>query len=747
MKWLQIEACLFLVALAGCQGAAGAAAEEEEECENSTEQLSISVDGVGISSSDSYDFGHVYPLLQRPVTFSIANGGDSPLTIGEISLGGDDAGEFAIVEQPTSELAAQGSADLVVAFNPASLTAPPDGQPVRSATLSVGASDECSEPLSINLTGKVSYYDCLTGDATDTYQQCNTCFLDAGPAVKEYVDNYVRPAIAALTELPDILKAIRPIILQIHPLTLLGIDMGLLPAESQHFVPELIDRLGVIAAAESIPQWSSDQVLAAALDDATALDLLAGINNLAALEGLSYAMEDFVALYSFHDVTLPEYEKFSFTAEDIVKYRVATGCTSFAQAFVAIVKELDLFPDPADVRYMVAALADYYNAACEFGSPRDPDVVINGHQVVLVKISGTWYVVNETVTDQDLIAMPASFDPDAFGTGSPPYENVELTFVAGMAPFVIRKIGPDADTSLCDNSRDNVLNIEASGIHTSTTCQWDDVGLSTSPWQFSPPEPVTELNTGSGEVSPELSADGLTIYFASLRPGGVGDRDIWYAMRPSIDSAFDEPINLAEVNSPDADRGPAISDDGLTTYLTSDRPGGGGGDWADIWVATRTDTASAFDAPQPLLEINSTGYETAPDISSDGLTLYFASDRDTADGNMNIWVAARSSVSDPFGEPVEITELSSTATDWTPTLTGDGLTMFFASDRDGTLDIWYATRAATDLAFDEPQPVFELNTPDLCEDSPGISADGSTIYFTRGYCGMTGDIYVAVSSL
>jgi WD40-like Beta Propeller Repeat len=51
----------------------------------------------------------------------------------------------------------------------------------------------------------------------------------------------------------------------------------------------------------------------------------------------------------------------------------------------------------------------------------------------------------------------------------------------------------------------------------------------TAPW--STPVAVTALNTSFGEIHPALDLDGLTIYFASNRPGGSGGNDLYMATR------------------------------------------------------------------------------------------------------------------------------------------------------------------------------------------------------------------------
>ena len=60
----------------------------------------------------------------------------------------------------------------------------------------------------------------------------------------------------------------------------------------------------------------------------------------------------------------------------------------------------------------------------------------------------------------------------------------------------------------------------------------------------------SELNTPSMDGCPIQSPDGLSLYMASNRPGGVGLLDIWVARRPTTDAPWGAPENLGEpVNS------------------------------------------------------------------------------------------------------------------------------------------------------------------------------------------------------
>src|SRR4029077_5620952 len=47
-----------------------------------------------------------------------------------------------------------------------------------------------------------------------------------------------------------------------------------------------------------------------------------------------------------------------------------------------------------------------------------------------------------------------------------------------------------------------------------------------------------------------LSKDELTMYFTSDRPGSLGGDDLWFATRESVDSPWQEPLNMgAPINT------------------------------------------------------------------------------------------------------------------------------------------------------------------------------------------------------
>lgn len=103
---------------------------------------------------------------------------------------------------------------------------------------------------------------------------------------------------------------------------------------------------------------------------------------------------------------------------------------------------------------------------------------------------------------------------------------------------------------------------------------------------FQPPSLVDELNTAQADLTPGIRHDGREIVFASNRPGGAGNQDIWVATRGTVHGNWSPPVNLGPVvNSSSGDNFPTISADRASLHFNSGRPGGFGG--SDLYVSTR----------------------------------------------------------------------------------------------------------------------------------------------------------------
>jgi Tol biopolymer transport system component len=227
------------------------------------------------------------------------------------------------------------------------------------------------------------------------------------------------------------------------------------------------------------------------------------------------------------------------------------------------------------------------------------------------------------------------------------------------------------------------------------------------------------VNCSSGDVVAIVSADGCALYLASDRPGGYGGYDAYVATRQSINDPWGPAVNLGEtVNSSSLDGPWSVSADGLSLYLNSDRPGGYGSYdlWVTTQVTTRTSPSTIWSKPVNLgSTVNSSSSDLHPNISSDGLSLYFASNRTGGSGPDDIYVTTRASVPEPWGTPVNLgPQINTPAEDFCPSLSPDRSTLYFASSGHGGYgyyDMWQVPIFSVPTCGDSehPYPALDLN--------------------------------------
>jgi hypothetical protein len=203
---------------------------------------------------------------------------------------------------------------------------------------------------------------------------------------------------------------------------------------------------------------------------------------------------------------------------------------------------------------------------------------------------------------------------------------------------------------------------------------------------------VSTVNTGAAEGTPFVTADGLSVYFYSDRSGGEGSRDIYVARRSSSTDSFADAERVANVNTAALDHLPRVSADERTLVFTSTRSGSDGG--TDLWMATRESSSLDFGTPVPVPGINTPAIEESGQLSLDQLTLLLNSTRSGGLGGRDLWLATRSSTDVPFGPPINLTGLNSSAEERDVLMSADGEEVFFVSDRgdEALSQLWRAIR-------------------------------------------------------
>ncbi|WP_172293806.1 PD40 domain-containing protein [Pseudoruegeria sp. HB172150] len=143
------------------------------------------------------------------------------------------------------------------------------------------------------------------------------------------------------------------------------------------------------------------------------------------------------------------------------------------------------------------------------------------------------------------------------------------------------------------------------------------------------------INSEWHEAFSTITADGLTLYVSSDRPSDMGggepggfylfsNYNIYVSHRADTAAPW-SPLTMlpAPINSPSTDHSPYLSEDGLSLYFMSDRPGGSG--QGDLYVSHRTDPADdAGWGPAINLEpdINGPFVESCPTVVETDGTLH-----------------------------------------------------------------------------------------------------------------------------
>jgi len=223
-----------------------------------------------------------------------------------------------------------------------------------------------------------------------------------------------------------------------------------------------------------------------------------------------------------------------------------------------------------------------------------------------------------------------------------------------------------------------------------------------------------------GDVDdPAMTNDRLELFFESARAGGQGDDDLWHSVRTSVDQPWPPPANLTALNTAAEEGHPALSADGLTLWFASDR--GNASDVADIYVTTRATRDAPWDPPTIVSELNDAGNNESPSVDLFALRMALAWGPNSVDENL--MEATRASVTSAWSTPQLLTSLNSSVTDSGPVLDATGRVIYFSSTRDSaTADLFVALRPSLGEPFEAPSRIDELST-DQADTDPWITPD------------------------
>jgi outer membrane protein OmpA-like peptidoglycan-associated protein/Tol biopolymer transport system component len=139
--------------------------------------------------------------------------------------------------------------------------------------------------------------------------------------------------------------------------------------------------------------------------------------------------------------------------------------------------------------------------------------------------------------------------------------------------------------------------------------------------------------------------------------------------------------------------------------------------------------------------VNSSYDDFAPTVTADGRTMFFVSDRPGGLGYQDFWESHSPENNDTtWGPAIDVTEINSDQADGAASIAADGQTIYFASNRNTTVkndvNIWVATLDGTHWknVHEVGAPV---NTTDW-ETQPAISPDDKKLFFASNRPGKVG---------
>ncbi|MBK8911645.1 MAG: OmpA family protein [Chlorobi bacterium] len=191
---------------------------------------------------------------------------------------------------------------------------------------------------------------------------------------------------------------------------------------------------------------------------------------------------------------------------------------------------------------------------------------------------------------------------------------------------------------------------------------------------------IPELSEGDENGTVTLTPDGQLMIFSSLdNPvDGQGRTDLYSAQK--INGVWTNIQNLGpEINSEYWDSHPYLSSDGRTLYFASDRPGGSGK--VDIYISRYVNGKWGV-ATNAGTTINTADDDLSPSVAPDNKTFYFASNRPGGQGGFDLYTAKASNSGfsglKNMGSPI-----NSAADEYFYTALSTADRAFFSSNRSG----------------------------------------------------------------
>jgi outer membrane protein OmpA-like peptidoglycan-associated protein/tetratricopeptide (TPR) repeat protein len=256
-----------------------------------------------------------------------------------------------------------------------------------------------------------------------------------------------------------------------------------------------------------------------------------------------------------------------------------------------------------------------------------------------------------------------------------------------------------------------------------------------NPVDFNPVNLGPNINTRDDEYWPSLSADGQTLVITRLIRNSADHSQFqedfffstWDKNGWSVMKNAGYPLN-----TDDNEGAQSFSANGnLMVYTVCNRPGVIGR--CDIYFSEKEGDEWTF--PKNMgIPVNSLAKETQPSLSADGRTIYFASDRPGGKGGLDIWMSQKND-DGSWQNPVNLGDsVNSPGDEQSPFIHQDGKTLYFSSDYHigmGGFDLFVVRRDDMGNWAHLSNLGYPINTN---RDEIGliVNAQGNTAYYSSG---------------
>ncbi len=244
-----------------------------------------------------------------------------------------------------------------------------------------------------------------------------------------------------------------------------------------------------------------------------------------------------------------------------------------------------------------------------------------------------------------------------------------------------------------------------------------------NPVPFHPINLGSSINTESQEYLPSLTADGTRLVFTAR----VGNQEDFYYSELR-DHEWQPRQPMEKINTPQNEGAQCISADGrMLIFTRCDSRAGKGG--CDLYYSSFE--YGQWSEPDKIPgNVNTAAWEGQPSLSADGQTLYFASDRKGSLGRRDIWQSTWQN--GQWSEPVNLgSKINTPYNDQCPFIHPDNQTLYFCSDGHpgmGGIDLYFTKK---DQNGDFSKPVnlgYPINTP-ANEGTLSVNINGEIAFY------------------